>query len=141
VRKNLTATVVIVDRGASTSDPLVQKWNKMAIHALSLPHSPNAFEPLRHSMAKHLGHRFSSAPIRSRPGKSLGSVPKVVYIDRQDTSRHIVREDHEGLLRVLGKMKGDGEIEFLHGEFGKMKHGEQVGSIMDADVSVAPRDQ
>lgn len=107
----------------------------MAIHALSLSRSVNAFEPLRHSMAKHQGHRFSSAPTRSQPGKSLNQVPKVVYIDRQDTSRHLVPGDHERLLRVLEGMRGDGEIELLHGEFGKMELGEQVRAVMDADVS------
>jgi hypothetical protein len=87
-------------------------------------------------MAKHQGHRFSSATTRPTPGKSLNKVPKVVYIDRQDTSRHLVPWDHEGLLSVLEGMRGDGEIEFLHGEFGKMELGEQVKAVMDADVSV-----
>lgn len=107
----------------------------MAIHALSLPHSLTAFEPLRHSMAKHLGHRFSSAPTRISPDKSVAGVPKVVYIDRQDTSRHIVPEDDEALVGFLRGMERDGRIRFLHGKFGEMSLEDQVKSVMDADVS------
>jgi hypothetical protein len=42
-------------------------------------------------------------PTQSRKiaGKALKKIPKVVYIDRQDTSRKLVPKDHEELVGYL----------------------------------------
>lgn len=123
--------MVIADRGSSNFDPVVQSWNKMALHALSLPRPHSAFEPLRISMSKHLG-----SPIKSRKklGKAIGKIPKIVYIDRQDTSRHLVNEDHEALVDTLRGMGKRGEVVFVHGRFGEMGLREQIETVLDADV-------
>ena len=123
--------MVIADRGASTTDPLVQEWNKMALHALSLPRPREAFEPLRASMAKHLK---TSSTSRKTAGKALKKIPKVVYVDRQDTSRRLVDDDHEELVEYLRKMEKKGKVEFVHGKFGSLGLKDQVMSVLDADV-------
>jgi hypothetical protein len=124
-------TVVITDRGATTSDPIVQEWNKMALHAFTLPRPHSVFEPLRKSMASHL---HKSTPSRKEPGKALSKIPKIVYIDRQDTSRHLIQDDHDELLEFLRGMEREKRISFVHGEFGKMGLRQQVESVLDADV-------
>jgi hypothetical protein len=123
--------VVIADRGASTTDPLVQEWNKMALHALSLPRPREAFEPLRSSMSKFLKVSTGSRKIE---GKALKKIPKIVYVDRQDTSRRLVDDDHEELVEYLKKMEKKGKIEFVHGKFGSLGLRDQVKSVLDADV-------
>jgi hypothetical protein len=123
--------VVIADRGASTTDPLVQEWNKMALHALSLPRPREAFEPLRASMSKFLKVSTASRKIE---GKALKKIPKVVYVDRQDTSRRLKDEDHEELVEYLKKMEKKGKVEFVHGKFGSLGLRDQVKSVLDADV-------
>jgi hypothetical protein len=123
--------VVIADRGASTIDPLVQEWNKMALHALSLPRPREAFEPLRTSMSKYLK---TSSISRKTAGKALKKIPKVVYVDRQDTSRRLKEDDHEELVEYLRKMEKKGKVEFVHGKFGSLGLRDQVKSVLDADV-------
>jgi hypothetical protein len=103
----------------------------MALHALSLSRLHSAFEPLRQSMSEHL---HSPIKIRKTLGKALGKIPKIVYIDRQDTSRHLVPGDHEALVGYLRGMDGRGEVEFVHGRFGGMGLREQIESVLDADV-------
>lgn len=126
--------MIIADRGASTTDPLVQEWNKMALHALSLPRPREAFEPLRASMAKHLK---TSSTSRKIEGKALKKIPKVVYVDRQDTSRRLKDDDHEELVEYLRKMEKKGRVEFVHGKFGSLGLRDQVMSVLDADVRCA----
>jgi hypothetical protein len=123
--------VVIADRGSSNADPLVKSWNKMALHALSLQRPHSAFEPLRQSMSKYL-----HSPITSREvlGKAIGRIPKIVYIDRQDTSRHLVPGDQKALVGFMRGMESRGEVEFVHGRFGGMGLREQIESVLDADV-------
>jgi hypothetical protein len=123
--------VVIADRGASTTDPLVQEWNKMALHALSLPRPREAFEPFRSSMSKFLK---TSSTSRKNAGKALKKIPKIVYVDRQDTSRRLKDEDHEELVEYLRKMEKKGKVEFVHGKFGSLGLRDQVKSVLDADV-------
>jgi hypothetical protein len=109
---------VIADRGASNLDLKVTEWNKMALQALTLPRPKETFEPLRKSMSTYL-----HLPLvhRKVSGKSLFRIPKVVYIDRQDKSRHLVPEDHEALVHLLEGMERDRRIEFVHGRFGIME--------------------
>jgi hypothetical protein len=103
----------------------------MALHALSLPRPREAFEPLRTSMSKHLR---TSSISRKTAGKALKKIPKVVYVDRQDTSRRLVDEDHEELVEYLRKMDKKGRVEFVHGKFGNLGLKDQVLSVLDADV-------
>lgn len=103
----------------------------MALHALSLPRPREAFEPLRTSMSKYL---HSPTQSRKIAGKALKKIPKVVYIDRQDTSRRLVGGDHEALLKYLKGLEKGGKIKVFHGEFGKLGLKDQVESVLDADV-------
>jgi len=103
----------------------------MALHALSLPRPREAFEPLRNSMSYFLN---SPSPSREIAGKALKRIPKVVYIDRQDTSRHLVEKDHEALVGYLRGMEKKGKVEFVHGKFGSLGLKDQVLSVLDADV-------
>jgi len=103
----------------------------MALHALSLPRPREAFEPLRSSMSKFLK---TSSTSRKIEGKALKKIPKVVYVDRQDTSRRLVDDDHEDLVEYLRKMEKKGKVEFVHGRFGSLGLRDQVMSVLDADV-------
>jgi hypothetical protein len=73
---------------------------------------------------------YLHSPITSREvlGKAIGRIPKIVYIDRQDTSRHLVPGGHEALVGYLRGMSRRGEVEFVHGLR------EQIESVLDADV-------
>lgn len=105
----------------------------MAAHALTLGQS-SAFEPLRTGMAEHL--KIHPRPTRSIFGESVGRLPKVVYVDRQDTSRHLVPDAHEYLMDLFEKMRDEGQVVFTHGLFGGgMTVEEQIESVIDADVS------
>ena len=103
----------------------------MALHALSLPRPREAFEPLRASMSKYL--KVSTAS-RKNAGKALKKIPKVVYVDRQDTSRRFKDDDHEELVEYLRKLEKKGKVEFVHGKFGSLGLKDQVKSVLDADV-------
>jgi hypothetical protein len=103
----------------------------MALHALSLPRPREAFEPLRSSMSNFL--KVSTAS-RKYAGKALKKIPKVVYVDRQDTSRRLRDDDHEELVEYLRKMEKKGKVEFVHGKFGSLGLRDQVKSVLDADV-------
>lgn len=105
----------------------------MAAHALTLG-SPTAFEPLRHQMAQHL--KIYPTPTRSLIGKSVGKVPKVLYVDRQDTSRRLDPEAHQHLMELFEGMRDEGKVVFTHGVFGEgMTVEEQIQSVIAADVS------
>lgn len=125
--------VVIVDREAAHSDPEVDKWNKMAVLALALPHPPTFFEPLRQRMAGYLDRL---APNRRQLGKAVASVPKVVYVNRQDNSRRLEAQAHADLLSLFKVMEARGQITFVHGIFGRRGYGvrDQMRVMLDADV-------
>lgn len=106
----------------------------MAISALRLPRSATYFEPMRQAVARFLGQ---AAPDRPTFGKAVGTVPKVVYVDRQDNSRRLDDAAHAELLGLLRDMDARREIEFVHGVFGKkgLEVEDQMRVMFDADVS------
>lgn len=134
-----TSTVVIADRESSGLDAAVKAWNKMAASALTMEgRSERAFQPLRRSMIQYL-HPGSLLSWSAKEEKDRsGSVPKVIYVDRQDTSRHLSSTGHRAILETLTNLHRAGRVDFQHGQFGRgeMKEvKEQVLTVLDADVS------
>jgi hypothetical protein len=116
--------VVIVDRWAShRHNEEAEKWNKMALPIFEHPRAPHFFQPARRTLLD----RYSiSSVLRERP--------KVVYIDRQSTDRHLRHEDHEDLVAMLGDLNRTRLIEFDHVVLENMTTVAQVEVIADAQV-------
>lgn len=65
----------------------------MALPIFEHPHSPNFFVPVRQKLLAHYG-------IRPKNDHR----PKIVYIDRQQSDRHLPEKDHESLLELLSAL-------------------------------------
>lgn len=129
----LTSSVVITDRQVSTLHPLVHIWNKMALGAFNLPHRPAFFEPVRQKLLSSL--HLQSSLGRYQESKRSGEV-KIVYVDRQDTSRRLTDEGQENLLELLRALESEIEgVRMEHGLFGKIGVEQQIEAVSDADVS------
>lgn len=61
---------------------------------------------------------------------------KIVYVDRQDTSRRLTDEGQENLLELLRALESEIEgVRMEHGLFGKIGVEQQIEAVSDADVS------
>lgn len=67
-----------------------------------------------------------------------GPKPRLVYLDRQDTGRRLIDEDHKRLVRALTELQDDGLVDF---EILQFKKGDsftdQVAQISTIDVSLS----
>jgi hypothetical protein len=130
--------VVIVDRTAAGKAPLSHKWNKMALQVFTQPHPTDFFDPVRAKFLSSL-----SIPLKIREPKthiyrirSKSITPlKVMYVDRQSTSRRLTDESHSSVVKILNRLKDEGKISWVHGKFNEMLIKEQVASTAAADVS------
>jgi hypothetical protein len=65
-----------------------------------------------------------------------GSLPRIMYLQRQDTSRRLTSEDHARLLVELEKIHNEGLAEVVIEHFGKeIGFADQVAKIATVDVS------
>nr|XP_019050433.1 hypothetical protein I302_00865 [Kwoniella bestiolae CBS 10118]OCF29363.1 hypothetical protein I302_00865 [Kwoniella bestiolae CBS 10118] len=129
--------VVIVDRYAShRHNPIANEWNKMALPIFSeLPAPPPPFfTPYREALLHNLG--LAIPPTRQQYGKSLNKIPKIVYLDRQDTNRKLTEGDHKGLLDVLKGLEKERKAVVGVPHLAEMDCRYQVKAVKDADVII-----
>jgi hypothetical protein len=120
--------VVFVDRYAfHRHNTLAQDWNKMALPSFTLPHSPSILSLFRHAL-------FESLSIPT-PAKTADKV-KIVYLDRQASSRRLRADDHLGLMDVLEDMaRVRQDFTFVHAKLEEMDKRAQIEAMSDARVS------
>jgi hypothetical protein len=138
-------TAVLVDRHAAhhnRSAP-VQVWNKMALSALST--EITTIDPFefwsgpRRNMIEHLGKQIPT--FRSAKGKSLkDDLIKIVYVNRQGTSRKLSDNDHDHLVKLLTRLEMDTmehekRIVAQILKFEDIDVSDQIRAVLDADVS------
>ncbi|KAK6907405.1 hypothetical protein I203_101399 [Kwoniella mangroviensis CBS 8507] len=129
--------MVIVDRYAShRHNPIANEWNKMSLPIFEeLPSPPPPFfAPYRQNLLQNLHLSVSTA--RGRVGKALNDVPKIVYLDRQETSRKLSDEDNDGILGVLRDLEKDGKAHVGVPHLSEMGFKNQVKAIKDADIII-----
>ncbi|WRT65752.1 uncharacterized protein IL334_002700 [Kwoniella shivajii] len=126
---------VIADRWAShRHNPLSDSLNKMAASIFSRPHPPFFFTPVRLALLSHL--EIPLPPNRIDPQRALGRLPKIVYVDRQNTDRKLSKQGHQELSVVLGEMEALGKAVVGHKKMGKLNGREKVESVHDADILI-----
>ncbi|OCF56474.1 hypothetical protein L486_05323 [Kwoniella mangroviensis CBS 10435] len=129
--------MVIVDRYAShRHNPIANEWNKMSLPIFEeLPSPPPPFfAPYRQNLLQNLHLSVSTA--RGRVGKALNDVPKIVYFDRQETSRKLSDEDNDGILGVLRDLEKDGKAHVGVPHLSEMGFKNQVKAVKDADIII-----
>ncbi|WWC96890.1 hypothetical protein V866_003765 [Kwoniella sp. B9012] len=129
--------VVIVDRYAShRHNPIANEWNKMSLPIFEeLPSPPPPFfAPYRQKLLRNL--HLSQPPVRAKVGKALDVIPKIVYLDRQETDRKLSDDDHTGLLEVLRNLKKDGKAEVGVPHLSEMGFRNQVKAVKGADIII-----
>ncbi|WWC60369.1 uncharacterized protein I303_102940 [Kwoniella dejecticola CBS 10117] len=127
--------IVIADRWAShRHNPLSDNLNKMAASIFSRPHPPFFFTPIRHALLNHLEIPVPKA--RRDPQRALDKIPKIVYIDRQDTNRKLSSEGHKELSVVLGEIEALGKAHVGHKKMGKLDGRSQIEAVHDADIII-----
>ncbi|WWC96889.1 hypothetical protein V866_003764 [Kwoniella sp. B9012] len=134
--------VVIVDRWSSQMhNPQAIQWNKMALDIFNLLPSTSSsslevdsiFSPYR---VKFLNYMDIQSLHRSKAGTAIHHIPKIVYVDRQSSSRTLLRDDHEGLLEVLGQLTKKGVANCVVGKLEEMKYQDQIRLFADADIII-----
>ncbi|WVQ64977.1 uncharacterized protein L199_003147 [Kwoniella botswanensis] len=129
--------VVIVDRYAShRHNPTANEWNKMSLPIFEeLPSPPPPFfAHYRQKLLRNL--HLSQPPVRAKVGKALDVIPKIVYLDRQETNRKLSDGDHTGLLGVLRNLEKDGKAEVGVPHLSEMGFRNQVKAIKSADIII-----
>jgi hypothetical protein len=68
---------------------------------------------------------------------------KLVYIDRQASSRRLSDEDHEGLLEVMTRLSSrvESAFHFVHLKLEELDKRTQIEALSDADVSIVCEDR
>lgn len=115
-----------VDRAAShRNNPPANQWNKMSLPIFLHPHRSGFFTTKRDRLLSHYGILGKQHPC-----------PKVVYIDRQDTSRRMPDEVHVEFLKMLRELErgGYGRFEHVHLEDGSVL--QQIAEVADATVMI-----
>ncbi|WVQ78812.1 hypothetical protein IAT38_000903 [Cryptococcus sp. DSM 104549] len=126
---------VIIDRWAShRHNPLSISLNKMSASIFALPHPPFFFNPARSALLRNLS--IPEAPTRRDPSRSLRRVPKIVYVDRQESERRLSEEAHAALAVVLAEMEARGKARVGHKKMDVLSHAEQVKAVSDADILI-----
>ncbi|OWZ75123.1 hypothetical protein C366_05751 [Cryptococcus neoformans Tu401-1] len=127
--------VLLVDRNtAHRHNPLARQWFKMAIDAYSLASSPSFFFPTRHAL---LSNYDIPTYTRSAPGLRLsGKKPKIVYVDRQRTTRKFDVEVHTQLLKQLKKIERAKKAVVVDAVLEDLEKKKQFEMFTDADVSM-----
>ncbi|WVR03762.1 hypothetical protein IAU60_000757 [Kwoniella sp. DSM 27419] len=126
---------VIVDRWAShRHNPLADATNKMQAAVLVRPHPPFFFTPTRLALFSHLS--IEAPPARMEPQRSLRTMPKIVYVDRQNTDRKLSPQAHAELAVALGEMEALGKATVGHKKMSRLSLREQIEAVADADILI-----
>ncbi|KIK70046.1 hypothetical protein GYMLUDRAFT_150961 [Collybiopsis luxurians FD-317 M1] len=94
----------LINRPAAHRHSLGKRWSKMMSSTMELPIPLGFWEPLRKTVLA--GYGLSMGPWESKK-------PIVTYISRQSTGRHLITEDHEGLVRSLRQLEEEGLCDVL----------------------------
>lgn len=62
-------------------------------------------------------------------------LPKLLYIDRQNTDRRLPNETHDALLDLFGEVRDQGRMEFEHVLLEDWTPHQQIEKVAYADVS------
>ncbi|KAL7424708.1 hypothetical protein Q5752_000392 [Cryptotrichosporon argae] len=125
--------VVIEDNDASHfGDTANSIWGKIALNALHAAPSPYYYRTIRQTLLRRLGIRDPGA--RPALGRALDHVPKVVYIDRQNTNRRLVDDDHRRLVHLLEEFAGAEKAHVVHARWDRIEPEDQVEITSDADI-------
>ncbi|WWC87940.1 uncharacterized protein L201_002840 [Kwoniella dendrophila CBS 6074] len=131
--------VVIVDRYASHRHNTISNvWNKMSLpifEELSKP-PPPFFSPYRESLLSNLDLLSILKPTRYHLGKPLKSIPKIVYLDRQESTRKLSVEDNQGLLDVFENLTKHGKAIYENPHLPELSFKQQVEVVKDADIII-----
>lgn len=123
--QSLICLVVFIDRWAShNNNPKANQWNKMSLPIFETPHRAEFFEPFRKQLLDHYG---ISAEIPA--------CPKIVYIDRQSSSRRFSNETQDALLSLFADLEMEGYGQFEHVLLEDLSVIDQIRAIADATVS------
>ncbi|WRT65744.1 uncharacterized protein IL334_002692 [Kwoniella shivajii] len=128
--------VVIVDRYASHRyNPIANEWNKMALPIFSLlpSHPPAFFKPYRDNLLSSLNLKPES---RVQPNKALKVIPKIIFVERQETNRRLDKVAYEGLLQVLEQFQSEEKAIIALPHLPELSFKEQVDSVKDADIII-----
>nr|XP_019050432.1 hypothetical protein I302_00864 [Kwoniella bestiolae CBS 10118]OCF29362.1 hypothetical protein I302_00864 [Kwoniella bestiolae CBS 10118] len=138
--------VVIIDRWSShLYNTLANQWNKMALDVFSLlpsipPPDPSSskgvesiFSPYRD---RFLGYMNIQSLHRHKTGTALHEIPKIVYVDRQSSSRRLLNGTHDDLLDVLDGLDHRGKAKIQVGRLEEMSYGDQIRLFADADIII-----
>lgn len=110
---------------------------------------PAFFEPIRRTVLESLlGH----TPVLGERGAVVGAVaggggrvahyggrsdrPIVTYVSRQDTGRRLLGADHDGLVRALRGLEGEGVCEVVVAEMEGMSVAEQLAVVARSTVGL-----
>lgn len=96
----------------------------MSLAMFETPHRAGFFKSYRQRLMKHYG----------LPSTTL-KCPKVVYIDRQSSSRRFSDETEASLIELFGDLEKEGYGRFEHVDLEKLSVVDQIGAISDASVS------
>lgn len=115
----------MIDRWAShRNNPKADQWNKMSLPIFETPHRSGFFKTYRQRLLKHYG--LPSAPLKC---------PKIVYIDRQSSSRRFSDDTEASLLGLFGEIEKEGYGQFHHVDLEQLSVVEQIEAVSDATVS------
>lgn len=118
--------VVIIDRWAAHKHtPAADVWIKMAVGLLTKPLQSNFF-----SSARQRFMRYNSISDR-RPGDKQ----RILYVDRQSTTRRLPDEKHEALLAALRGLAGP-KVEFVHLVLENLDKVQQMAAFVDATIAI-----
>jgi hypothetical protein len=102
----------------------------MALPMFEQPLTPHFFAQARQKLLAHFSISSYAPPLQ--PGEKR--IPKVIYIDRQNSDRKLKDEDHEGLEELLRDMHKMGVLDFDDVVLEDHSKGEQVEKVAGADV-------
>ena len=98
----------------------------MSLEMFETPHRADFFRSYRQRLLHH--YNLPSKPL---------ACPKIVYIDRQGTSRKFSDDTEQALLDLYKDLEDRGYGKFHHVILEDLSVVEQLGAISDASVSLA----
>ena len=114
----------MVDRWCShRNNPKADQWNKMSLAMFETPHRAGFFKSYRQRLMKH--YVLPSTTLKC---------PKIVYIDRQSSSRRFSDETEASLIGLFEDLEKEGYGRFEHVDLEKLSVVDQIGAISDASV-------
>ena len=116
------------------SRPIANKFNPVAARIADADGSHPVPAPGL-ALASTRSTTISTPSTRIRPGAALAEVPKIVYVDRQASSRKLWDNDQEDLLIVLKEVEMKKKARVEHVKWEELTPEDQIRVMFDADVS------